>query len=319
VFGGKLDIQDISRNYLVNYLSSNDRLIYIISPFINSKVLESILSRTSHETSIVIVTSWREDYLLSCVSDIELYPITKMNNCTLYINNQLHGKLYSNSLQSAWVGSANLTKKGLGIASKSNIEFMHYIDPLTPEIRLWIYQLISKSIIVTDSVYNLYKEWIENQEPLFNNNFDDVKIDIELSNPYLISQLPASKSIELLWEILITNNINKFEWEDVIRAEHDIELYEIELKRTYDIFLQKLTSIFFSHPFISEFAKIISSDGIRFGAVKEWIQNHCTNVPTPYRRDLTSPTQILYHWFPTLAPEKYEVIRPRHSEILRLK
>jgi hypothetical protein len=53
-----------------------------------------------------------------------------------------------------------------------------------------------------------------------------------------------------------------------------------------------------------------------FGQVKQWIQQHCSTKPRPYRWELTEQTAVLYNWLEELIPE-ISWDRPNYSQVLR--
>ena len=89
--------------------------------------------------------------------------------------------------------------------------------------------------------------------------------------------------------------------------------YEIELGLTKEEFTEKLKIQFFAHPFTKKIEEFIDPEAY-FGRIKEWVQNNCTDVPVPSRRELTGNVQVLYDWLVKLSDGKYAVDRPNHSE-----
>ena len=81
------------KGLLRDYFRHNSSRIVVLSPFITNSVLESILPYDS-ENNVTIVTSWRAEHLQSGVSNIELYQLAKERKWNLYINDNLHIKLY---------------------------------------------------------------------------------------------------------------------------------------------------------------------------------------------------------------------------------
>ena len=49
-------------------------------------------------------------------------------------------------------------------------------------------------------------------------------------------------------------------------------------------FINNYIFSFFTHPFIIKIDEFIEH-GAHFGAIKEWIQKNCVDVPVPTRRD----------------------------------
>jgi hypothetical protein len=54
----------------------------------------------------------------------------------------------------------------------------------------------------------------------------------------------------------------------------------------------------------------------RFGLVNEWLQQNCSDKPTPYRWELKATTRCLYDWLAYFFPE-ISWDRPSYSMILR--
>lgn len=303
---------NIEREF-TRYCASEDGL-YVLCPFISTATASRTLGRRSGRPT-TIVTSWRFDYLLHGVSSLDLYPVCKENGWTLYINNLLHAKLYSVALRSAWIGSANLTDPALGATDPCNIEALFLIDPMTSEIRRWVLHIVAQARLVTDELHAWYVDQLSqmpSRDPRLGNS--EPEIPPRIKDPFLISQLPASSSPQHMWQVL---GSEKPAWDELVAAEHDLALYQVEPLERYDDFTQKLAVSFFDQPFVKALAAVIDTSGMRFGAVKEWVQKTCTDVPVPYRKLLTPHVQGVYAWFVALAPEKYEIFQPNVSEVIR--
>jgi len=299
---------------LNSYLNENKKKVYIISPFINGKAIENLLGK---QKDVIILTSWRKDHLLNGTSKINLFNICKRKNWTLYINDELHLKLFSNDLEDGFIGSPNVTYNAL---NGKNIEGMFFLKTLSSRDRINILKIFQESVLVTNEVYQKYKKWFDKQEIP-----DKIKAgkldlsDVVKKKDFLTSHLPASKSPSRLWCLI--DNRKKLEYDnwEIKAMEHDIALYDINSLEDENKFFKELKTKFFTHPFIKELSNEITKEGLRFGGVKEWIQKNCTDVPRPYRRELTNVVQNLYKWFIELGGDKYEIIRPHYSEIIRKK
>jgi len=302
---------------LEKYYSNNVEIAYILSPYINPNVLIKILGHRPDQPTI-IVTSWHPDNLLSGSSTLEIYEVTRNMGWHLYINDRLHVKLYSDSLTSAWIGSANLTRKGLQDDKTSNIEALTFLKTISRDDRIYIQQIIANSTLVTNDIYELYWNWLDKQEKASPPKIEPLDIPPEMDEyNFLTSQLPASLSPSRMWEIA-NNLVIEFEdWGEMEAMEHDIALYNVAPHKDKEEFFAELKVRFFSHPFIVALTEQITEDGIRFGGIKEWIHRNCTDVPVPYRRALTSHVQSLIRWFVELAPKEFEIIRPHFSEIIK--
>lgn len=297
-------------------LKRGEEHLYIMSPFITKGILQNILPET---ISTTIITSWRPDFIIKNPNSIDVYLGCKERPETaLYLNPRLHAKLYATDLtqkkNSAVVGSANLTRKGLGLDPRPNYEVACLIDDLSPKARIYFQRILNDSIFVTEEIYGRYKAWIAKylddgeimEEPI---------IDIEKDPQFLVTDLPLTDSPTRLWEL--KSNIVEFEWWEEDSLIHDLSVFGGENADSKDLFMAELKDGFSNQVFVSEFLKTIESNGIFFGRIKEWIQQNCHDVPTPKRRELTITVQALLRWIVELFPKQFEIIRPKYSECLR--
>ena len=306
------------KGLLRDYFRHNSSRIVVLSPFITNSVLESILPYDS-ENNVTIVTSWRAEHLQSGVSNIELYQLAKERKWNLYINDNLHIKLYSNNYDNCYIGSANVTRKGLEDFTNSNIEGLYKIFHMNTRDNIQIERIILSSNLVTEELYQRYHEWFQNIE-IQETNYELPPIILEnKDDDFLITKLPAVWSPTRLWELKEGTVEPELEWKEDTAIVHDLALYKVNTNDKKERFFEKLTIDFFKHPFIESFCQEIDLEGVRFGAAKEWIQKNCTTVPTPYRRELTETVQCLFNWITELNNERFEIIQPNISQIIRLR
>jgi hypothetical protein len=306
-------------NTLKDYFSVSSERIIIICPFISNSTLLSILPSDASD-NVTIVTSWRPDHLRSGVSNIELYSLAESRGWTMYIDDHLHLKLYSNNLENAWMGSANLTDKALLDRQNDNIEGLVEIVNLDLKDQIFIESIISCSRLVTPEIYQLYRDWFEGIDVELPGDVEGPSLpSISTSDDFLITKLPAVWSPNQLWDLVTYSVEPDPEWGEEAAMIHDLALFRIPIEVSEEEFLESLNIAFFSQPFVNLFSEQVDEEGVQFGTAKEWIQNNCTTVPTPYRRELTATAQCLFNWYVELDPQKYELIQPNHSQILRLR
>ena len=97
--------------------------------------------------------------------------------------------------------------------------------------------------------------------------------------------------------------------------QHDIELLNLNIDElTHETLVHnfKCTNCF-------KWLETILSDEIAlsFGAISKRLHDIILDDPIPYRKEIKVFVANLYTWF-ALLPE-YEISRPRHSQIIRLK
>lgn len=305
-------------NVLKDYLSiPSKETTYIAAPFINPELLESVLQPKWNQ-KVVVITSWRKDHLLAGVSKIEIYEVVKRHpKWSLFINDRLHSKFYSNDLISALIGSANLTYSALQDRKDSNYELLTYIE-MSDLDRNSFRSLLEDSNLVDEEYYQKCLEWYDQNRDQFEKLPTDSIVPKEGKDWFLISSLPASISPMRIWEIIVEASSTDNSWGEYEAAKHDVELFGINCSDyvNKEEFRDALSDLVGAHPFIKAFSDNIDSEGLYFGAAKEWIQQNCTNVPVPYRRDITEYAQALYVWLPELFPKIFSVNRPNYSQII---
>jgi len=286
-------------SHISDYLSCSNNITYIISPFINTTTLTKLLSGVVHN-DVMILTSWRKEHLMSGVSSLDIYPLCAEKNWTLYINDRVHAKIYSDGLRSGYVGSPNCTDSGLMDLRHSNIECLTFVQDFSHVDRSEINKIFLSSMLVDDKVFSSYSKWMKNKKIVKPESYsEEVYTDTRL----FTSQFPATSSPLHLWNIL--GSPLKFDEDSQRRAEHDVGLFRINwANRNYDEYIRRLREAFFSNPFVIKFEETIQ-DRIFFGEASEWVQNYCDDDPTPYRKEVKNLVEYLFTWFVTLDDEKF--------------
>ena len=150
------------REYLMS-ASETYGIVYVIAPYVQSTVLERLLDGIDAE--IVVITSWKPRDIASGASDIESYRICEKSNARLYVNNNIHLKVYSVDFDNAILSTANVSGRGLGIdTDKPSIECATMICDLTDNDRLYLASIQKNSILVDDDVYTWAKIWKSKQQ-----------------------------------------------------------------------------------------------------------------------------------------------------------
>ena len=107
---------------------------YIISPYLTTHPLRCILKASQPQTPVNVVTSISDSIFLNGSSSVEAIRfLLSSTNVNLFSLERLHAKAYIAG-NSALVGSANCTDRGLGISPIPNHELLVSISPASLEI-----------------------------------------------------------------------------------------------------------------------------------------------------------------------------------------
>lgn len=283
--------------------------VILMAPFINAGVLSRLLS---HQSVAVVVTSWRRDHLLQGVSTLDVYPIVRDAGAKLVVNDRLHAKLVTADFKDSLIGSANFTPAGMGLAPRSNLEAMVRVTQATPELKALFCRILIDGRPIDDEIHARYVEWLKRlpPPPIAPPADEDGPPRME-RDPFLISNLPATRSPSALWAE--ANAVDALS-DDAI---HDLQLFRVDPSMTEQDFLLSLRTVVAANPFVGRLIARIPADGLYFGAFKQLVQQTCTDVPMPHRRDLTALVQNLYGWIAEVFSDAFEVRRPNYSQLIR--
>ena len=279
-----------------------------------AKLLDGITNRT------VIITTWNPRDVLFGSSDLELWPFCKEHGITLYVSENMHLKIYSAGLNSAILATGNVSHNGL--EPDGNYEAATIIESLSVQDKLFFEKIRKEARLVDDKLYEELKKWSEDNKislPKW------LKLSEIVSSPkkddFSVAALPMTCRVEDLvlgYQKIASGLEPSDDSETSACIFHDLINYDIAKDLSETEFVQELSAKFFSHPFIRRI-EFIAPEAY-FGRIKEWIQDNCTDVPVPSRRELTGNVQVLLEWFEVLGNDRYAIDVPgaRSQRIRRI-
>lgn len=296
--------------------------VELFAPYVNRTALSEILKQKKGSVRASVITTWKIADVAFGASDLSIYELCKANGIFLFLNQSLHLKTYLSDYRRLFTGSANITSRALGLSNKTNYETLVKIDDPSQAYLVHLAKIRKEAILVTDEIaaqfgelYKKYRKEILDHRAVVDEAQLSFDSSLDSRKSFLVSALPMSRAIEQLYKIL--RGDTSFDDEVIANARHDIANYELESLAVLEFqeFKNQLGNRFFQHPFISALCGFIDQPR-RFGAIKEWVQNSCTDVPVPSRRTLTDNVQVLYSWLVELGPDRFEVTQPRHSQLI---
>ncbi len=294
------------RNYLIT-VKRNEQ-IFLFVPYIKTKILEQLIEGIQNE--VIIITNWDEKNLLSGSSELELYPFCKQNNITLYSHDKIHLKVYSINLDSAIIGSGNISERGLNPDKKyiGNYEIATIVKELSSDDKAYLKKIQDEAREINDELYMQYKEWYDKHPKPEKIKIE--KISLILKDDFSIDELPWTGKISDLIQGYDkkSNGLESSENSNTTRCIYrDLKNYEIELGLSKEEFLKKLKKQFWTHPYIQKIKQIIEEEQDRpqFFVIKERIHECCSDDPKPYLDEFVEVTKIIFNWFVELGDKEY--------------
>ena len=299
--------------------------VTLFTAYIKRTALERI--NTSRRINQIVVRWETRDVCgPSPASDLEeIWNYCQANNIKLYRNTQLHMKVLWNNSHEAIVGSANITRNGLGLRDRANWEFASRVE-LAQDDLLYLNTVLlgAHTTLVTEELYQVLVKAKEKYAQEHVPEIPEVYPPETKEEKFLTNQLPMFKEIAGMYAAL--QNLSQLNEMDRNCILHDAALYGVNANMTETAFYDTLKSNFLNHPFIVAFLEAVRDaepdsrtpdrPSMQFGAVRIWFANNTTEVPAPRRWELTPYVKALYDWIQHLSDGEFTWSRPRHSQVL---
>lgn len=303
----------------LDFISKSEE-ISVFSAYIRTEQLKEL----NQEKKIKrIVVRWEIRDLHQGASDLGLYQYCKDNKIALYRNTRIHLKCLRNNRDEVFLGSANVTGRGIGErANMFNFELNSLNESTDFSDVLYLDKIVSKSEYVTQELFQEIKRKMESLEDFKKQEEVYQKVDIMMerkeSDYFLISELPMFKDIKGLYNA--AQNINGLSPLDIQCVSHDLATYDLSISKSEEEFYSDLKQVFNNHKFIVKLKARIKEDrrsSLNYGGVVRWITENTTTVPTPISWELKKQqvVNVLYEWI-CFFDSDFVVERPRHSEII---
>lgn len=299
----------------IKFIESHEK-VTLFSAYLKLEELKKI---NRSNTISRIVVRWEIKDLCLGVSDLELYEYCETNKISLYRNTRLHLKAFWNNNESIIFGSANVTERGLGEVGNYNYELNGFVNEINLNTAVYLNSIILESEFVSYEVYNKIKDLVDTYNLLHEPEPEYPSLISHNIDPFLLSNLPMSESVESLFNAYqFANNLSN---EEKTFAAHDLALYKIPMGLEEIEFYTYLRMKFNQHPFIISLKNmIIQHQSVRYGGVVRWIQENTTTVPTPRSWELKQEqiVNILYEWV-CYFDKDFSWSRPNHSQVIFFK
>jgi hypothetical protein len=297
---------------LFKAIESVDDSFIVFSAFIKEKALRhSSFLDCLEDKDVTVVCRWEKRDLIVGASDLEVYELCRDRGWRFGINLNLHGKLYLLDQREIFLGSANLTQKGLHIGIEGNFEFGTRISAGNTDLAKVRDFVASEVTWVDDDLYDSLREEVESQEcePQVPSTIGWSKhISDRIFKP--VEYLWVNELVFSLPESLLRPNM------DDKRVLHDFGMLEIDVD---DLDADYLRAKFKkSRVFRWLHTRVEQEGSIHFGGITHALHNSVLDDPKPYRVDIKSYNIVLFGWA-QFMDDTFVVSRPSHSQVLSLR
>ena len=302
------------RNLLGESLRDAKEEVIIFTAYIKTIGVEWLEKQlTNKNVKCVLVSRWEKSDLAQGSSDLECYEICKKNNWQFKILNDLHAKLMLVDNKSLFIGSPNLTGKGMSLVPVSNKEMGIKVSATDSDTKI-ISSLLEEAILVNEDIYSKLMEWKKNLPEIKKTVYPDFPETLKTKlrenlDKIWVHNFPWSKPEDLLNLRENNENIN-----------HDLELFGLSEESLTKETLRTGLENSKIHRWLKFQIKRQENEEIYFGALSSIIHNSLIDDPKPYRQDVKKLQSNLYSFIKSLMPDHYIIDVPfEKSERIRIK
>ena len=297
-----LMFEQIKKN-LAEDIKKTQNSISIISAFCKKQSLEFFDEQIEESKNLSkrILVRFRLDDILSKSTDLEIYEYCKNNNWKLYVQFNLHAKVYIFDRNICYMGSANATSQGLSLNKKGNLEMSKKFE-LDNEENEQIEEVFSEAVLMNDDLFNQMKKQINSidyQLPVKHEwNYDIIAKNISEYNVLFQDDFPINNSPTELIEDEIFLNICKTDTLEDIKD----KFYNTKIVQWLISILEKQ-----------------EKNEIYFGELSSKIHNIIFQEPKQYRKNVKELQIKLYNWIEVLNYDNIKIDVPgNHSQRIKL-
>ena len=304
------------RNLLGNALQNSTKSVIILSAYVKEIGVKWLTKKIKNKNiKCTIVTRWNKGDLAQGASDLGCYALAKEKGWTFKVLQDLHAKVMLVDDNILFLGSPNLTGRGMSLVPVSNEEIGIKVEALEQDLKI-INQLTEDAALIDDKIIKELEEWQKNLPKI-----EKPKIP---NFPQIVNDSFKEK-LNKLW-------VNNFPWCDVndfLKSSekkedniiHDLDLFGLTDIKKEDL-EKELKESFLQSKIFNWLIKKLEAEKnkeIYFGRLSSIIHDSLVDDPKPYRQNVKELQSNLYSYIKYFKPSKVIYDQPNVSERLLLK
>lgn len=302
------------RNLLGNSLENAKEEIVILSAFVKIKGINWLVDKVSKQKiNCTIISKWDHSDIAQGASDLECYEICKEKGWQFKVLKNLHAKIMLIDKEELFIGSPNLTAKGMSLTPVPNKEMGVKLEANQNDIRI-IQNLVEESILIDDQIYKDLQKWKSSLPKIEKPSYPEFPVELKkkLDENYdklWVHNFPWSTAEELL-------NIKEID-ENV---QHDLELFGLDKDNLdKEVITKNIQNSKIYYWLINQINKQENKE-LYFGNLSSIIHNSLLDDPRPYRKNIKELQANLYTYLKFFLSDQITIDIPKEkSERIKLK
>ena len=300
----RIEFEGLDR-LLLEVAAASPESVLLVAPFVKRSVVESIISEIdSATTTIDLITRWRLDEISAGVSDVDVYEVISGLGGSVYLLNDLHAKYYRFD-QRCLLGSANLTRSGLGFATTPNLEILFETE-FDVSSALLEAKLFEQSTRVDETTYEAFKEL----QALLRTAVVDKAETASLNLVHYLSRNPVE-----LWDTYLGAEMSDG---SVVPGSDQLFLDMTGIPvgvTSQGTFNQVVRSTLIGNSVVRRWNGALSKEPQRFGSLSRMLGDEVGVAHDTANLLTQALIRNLTHFF----PDRYWLSRPNYSEVLEYR
>jgi hypothetical protein len=260
------------------------------------------------------VSRWQPQDLISGASDIAAYKFAQNESWRFFINPNMHYKIYLLDSKLLFLGSANLTQKGLHLGMPGNDEASIQLTPTSIDVKR-LTKYVDECCLVDEDLYLEISKTINKFKNDFNTEIGRMVWPAKIQNRI---QRPPKH----LWvnDLLFCSPF-KFHIHSEQSIKHDARLLGISnlvLDCNKANLLDSIHTLVVWRWLIDVIARS-NNEFVRFGELTAELHNALLDDPKPYRKDVKNLLSNLFDWVRFLDPTELGFKKFKVTEALFLR
>jgi len=284
--------------------AANDRVV-IAAPYIKSSTLRRLLDAVPETVSeCTCVTRWLPEDIASGVCDLEILDdVAGARGGRLLVHPHLHAKYYSNGRDSL-VGSANLTARGLGWHTPSNVELLVALPVEFAGLAEWEHSLLSSAVQATEELRDRIRRQAdalkEDEAP---RRLPEVEDDAatEAEQTLWVPQCPTP---DRLWQVYRGRGADTMVSSAFEAAQEDLAALSPPQGLTQDLFTAYVAGILKQMPLLAEIDKLAAA-GLTDTKAHEFLADRLGS--TDHESEYDQVWRFVKQWLVHFFPENYRL------------
>jgi len=280
--------------------------VVIVAPYIKSMTIHRLLKIIPSTVSeCVCITRWLPEDIVSGVCDLEIFDdVAQVKGGRLLVHPHLHAKYYSNG-QKTLVGSANLTSRGLGWHTPSNVELLVALPAEFPGLTVWESALIDSAVEASEQLREqilVQAEQLQQALPAYRPPEVEDETGEEKQATLWVPQCPVP---ERLWEVYRGRGADTMVRSAFEAAQDDLTALLPPEGLTKDLFTAYVAGILRQMPLLTEIDELALT-GLTDTKAQEFLSDHLSGG-IGGTNDYSQIWRIIKLWLIYFFPESYRV------------